>query len=161
LLEKNNAVTSVVLYADDPEQIWTDFVSCFQVLEAAGGYVTNPQGELLVFYRRGSWDMPKGKIDPGETPAIAAVREVSEETGLQQLQLGPLLTETWHTYRQKDERILKKTWWFRIQTSDTAVTPQTEEDIEQIQWVHPGDWLATQPTVYESIRDVIVKGMQP
>ncbi len=155
LLDKNKAVTVVALYAEKVETLWDDFCSCFQRLEAAGGYVTNPQNQLLVFYRRSSWDMPKGKIDPGETPEQAAVREVQEETGLKNLTLGAFLTHTWHTYREKDERILKCTWWYRMQTSDTEVTPQTEEDIEEIRWVEPAAWLASGPEVYGNIRDLI------
>jgi 8-oxo-dGTP pyrophosphatase MutT (NUDIX family) len=159
LLNKNRQVEAVIFYADNVEALWADFQSCFTILEAAGGYVTNTRGDLLVFYRREHWDMPKGKIDPGETPEEAAVREVQEETGLRHLTLGPLLTHTWHTYEQKGERILKKTWWFRMQTDDTQLVPQTEEDIEKIEWVAPSAWLNSQPKVYASIRDVVEKGL--
>lgn len=159
LLDKNLAIEAIVLYCDQPEQLWADFQACFDPVEAAGGYVLNDQKELLVFYRRGSWDMPKGKIDPGETPEIAALREVMEETGLQQVQRGPHIATTWHTYRQKGRRMLKKTWWYRMDTSDTQVTPQTEEDIERIEWVDPAQWLAARPDVYQSVKDVIEAGM--
>lgn len=157
LLDKNRAVQLVALYADDAERLWADFQSCFRLLEAAGGAVRNPAGELLVFFRRGSWDLPKGKIDPGETPEQAAVREVQEETGLPQPTLGDFIGHTWHTYEQKGERILKKTWWYHMETTDTRVVPQTEEDIEEIRWVEPAAWLASGPVVYGSIRDVIEK----
>lgn len=155
LLDKNKNVRAVALYGEKAEQLWADFCACFTQLEAAGGYVTNPQDRLLVFYRRNNWDMPKGKIDPGETPEQAALREVQEETGLKNLTLDSFLAHTWHTYTQKGERILKRTWWYRMHTADTDATPQTEEDIEEIQWVDPTAWLATKPVVYASIRDVI------
>ncbi|MCC6460123.1 MAG: NUDIX domain-containing protein [Saprospiraceae bacterium] len=158
-LDKNKNTRAVALFAEKSDRLWADFCACFQLLEAAGGFVTNPAGELLVFYRRGSWDMPKGKIDPGETPEQAAVREVQEETGLQQLELGPLLLHTWHTYSQKGDRILKRTWWYRMATSDEQLIPQTEEDIEDIQWVEPRTWLAGKPVVYGSILDVIQAGL--
>ncbi len=160
LLEKNEAVESVVLYCDQPELMWADFLSCFKLIEAAGGYVTGPDERLLVFYRRGSWDLPKGKIDPGELPEEAAVREVQEETGLEDVVLGYFMLHTWHTYREKGDRILKKTWWYRMTTGSKLVTPQVEEDIEQIEWVQPKSWLATDPVVYGSIRDVINVGLQ-
>lgn len=160
LLDKNPDQHAVVLFHDDLEGLWRDFQDCFKILEAAGGYVQNAQSELLVFYRRGSWDMPKGKIDPGETPEQAAVREVQEETGLQKLMLGTFLGHTYHTYPHKGNRILKKTWWYAMTTTDTEVTPQTEEDIEEIRWVEPGAWLASGATVYASIREVIGWGMQ-
>lgn len=159
MLDKKPNVTAVVLYADNPEALWADFKSCFTILEAAGGYVLNANQQLLVFYRRGSWDMPKGKIDPGESPEEAAVREVNEETGLQHLELGAHLMDSWHTYTQKGERILKKTWWYAMRTADTKVVPQTEEDIERIEWVDPKVWVASSPSVYRSILDVIECGM--
>lgn len=160
LLDKNKTVRKVALYAENAAVLWADFCACFAVLEAAGGFVTDPDGRLLVFFRRGSWDMPKGKIDPGETPEQAALREVEEETGLKALTLGPLLTHTWHTYTLKGERILKRTWWYRIRSAGTQVTPQTEEDIVEIRWVDPAAWLASGPVVYDSIRDVIQLGIQ-
>lgn len=155
LLDKNKNVQAVALYGENAEQLWADFCACFTQLEAAGGYVTNARGQLLVFFRRDSWDMPKGKIDPGETPEEAALREVQEETGLKQVNLGPFLAHTWHTYTQKGNRILKRTWWYRMTTPDTDVIPQTEEDIEEIQWVEPNAWLNTKPVLYKSIREVI------
>ncbi len=155
LLDKNKEVKTVVLYHDDLPALWRDFNACFKVLEAAGGYVQNDKGELLVFYRRGSWDMPKGKIDPGETPEQAAVREVQEETGLINLDLKEFIGHTYHTYELKGERILKKTWWYRMLTSDRQLIPQTEEDIEEIRWVEPNAWLRDGAVVYPNIREVI------
>ncbi len=108
MLHKNKKVEAVVLHHANLDFIWTDFLDMFTLQEAAGGLVQNPAQELLVFYRRGSWDMPKGKIDPGETPEQAAVREVQEETGLKQLDLGAFITHSYHTFEQKDRRILKK-----------------------------------------------------
>lgn len=160
MLDKNKSVESVTLLADDLEGLWNDFQSCFKIIEAAGGYVQNAEHQLLVFYRRGSWDMPKGKIDPGETPEVAAVREVQEETGLVNLVLGDFLLHTWHTYEHKGQRILKKTWWYHMTTTDQNVTPQTEEDIEEIRWVAPDDWLKKEINVYGSIRDVILAGLK-
>jgi 8-oxo-dGTP pyrophosphatase MutT (NUDIX family) len=159
LLDKNKNIRAVVLYHPDLEMLWADFQDLYKVLEAAGGYVQNVQKELLVFYRRGSWDMPKGKIDPGESPEQAAIREVQEETGLINVSLGDFLAHTYHTYEEKGKRILKKTWWYRMQTSDTVLVPQTEEDIEEIHWVKPKAWLESGVVVYPNIREVIEQGM--
>lgn len=159
LLDKNKNLRAVVLYHPDLEMLWADFQACFKVLEAAGGYVQNAQDELLVFYRRGSWDMPKGKIDAGETPEQAAIREVQEETGLVNVSLGPFLTHTYHTYDLKGQRILKKTWWYCMRTTDTLLVPQTEEDIEEIHWVMPLAWLQSGVEVYPNIREVIEQGL--
>ncbi|MDX1911796.1 MAG: NUDIX hydrolase [Saprospiraceae bacterium] len=155
LLDKNRNIRAVVLYHPDLALLWADFVACFKWIEAAGGYVLNERDELLVFYRRGSWDLPKGKIDPGETPEIAAVREVQEETGLVQIELGSLITHTYHCYEEKGQRVLKKTWWFRMRTTDHLLIPQTEEDIEEIRWVTPQEWLESGIKIYDNIRDVV------
>jgi 8-oxo-dGTP pyrophosphatase MutT (NUDIX family) len=160
LLDKNKAVQSVVLFFDDLDLLWADFMSCFLLVEAAGGYVQNETDQLLVFFRRGFWDMPKGKIDLGETPELAAVREVQEETGLVNVALGDLLLITWHTYEQKGERILKKTWWYDMKTSDHQLVPQTEEGIVEICWVEPTSWIQTEKVLHASIRDVIEAGLK-
>lgn len=159
LLDKNRNLRAVVLYHPDLEMLWADFKACLKVLEAAGGYVLNAHNELLVFYRRSSWDLPKGKIDPGETPEQAAVREVQEETGLVNVSLGDFLAYTYHIYEEKGQRILKKTWWYRMRTNDTQLVPQTEEDIEEIHWVAPRAWLESGVVVYPNIREVIEQGL--
>ncbi|MEY3194167.1 MAG: hypothetical protein RIQ78_264 [Bacteroidota bacterium] len=160
LLDKNKAVQSVVLVFEDLELLWADFMSCFLLIEAAGGYVLNESQQLLVFFRRGFWDMPKGKIDPGETPEVAAVREVQEETGLVNVDLGDLLHLTWHTYELKGKRILKKTWWYRMNTTDHQLVPQTDEGIEEICWVEPVAWIQSEKVLHASITDVIEAGLK-
>jgi 8-oxo-dGTP pyrophosphatase MutT (NUDIX family) len=159
MLEKGRQLDSITIFSEDLEQLWVDFCSNFKLIEAAGGCVFNAQGELLVIYRRGSWDLPKGKIDPGETPEQAAVREVEEETGIGEISLGDFLGHTYHTYRDpKERRILKRTYWYRMQTPQKDLTPQTEEDIEVAEWVFPGPFL-DQPKleIYQSIQEVIEK----
>lgn len=159
MLEKGRQLDSITIFSEDLEQLWVDFCSNFKLIEAAGGCVFNTQGELLVIYRRGSWDLPKGKIDPGETPEQAAVREVEEETGIGEISLGDFLGHTYHTYRDpKERRILKRTYWYRMQTPQKDLTPQTEEDIEVAEWVLPGPFL-DQPKleIYQSIQEVIEK----
>lgn len=155
MLDKNRHIKAVVLHSPDVETLWSDFQACFKVLEAAGGVVRNADNELLVFFRRGFWDLPKGKIDPGESPEEAAVREVKEETGLVNVQLGTLILHTYHTYEMKGNRVLKKTWWFNMTTTDTELVPQTEEDIEDIRWVEPRAWINSGVPIYPNIIEII------
>lgn len=103
---------------------------------AAGGIVENEEGKILLQFRRGKWDLPKGKLDEGETIEECAIREVEEETGLQSIQLGELIGLTNHFYTEKGRNINKRTYWFAMKASGTQkLIPQTEEDILELRWV--------------------------
>ncbi|MFM9951738.1 MAG: NUDIX hydrolase [Saprospiraceae bacterium] len=157
MLEKTNRFQSITLYAEDYEKLVRDFFSLFKLIEAAGGLVLNPADEILFIYRRGFWDLPKGKIDKGESPSEAALREVREETGLEQLELGAELMITYHTYREKDgRRILKRTYWYQMKTEELALHPQAEEDIEEAVWMsRPVFFSGEEKRVYRSILEVL------
>ncbi len=161
LMEKSRRYEAVILRHADPERLWADFRSLFHLVEAAGGVVHYEQvpQEVLFIFRRGMWDLPKGKIDKGETPEQAALREVAEETGLA-CRLDGLLTHTWHTYRLPRKRILKKTWWYRMWTPTTELHLQHEEDIESARWMAiEAAWHALQP-MWQNIREVLRADMQ-
>ncbi len=156
LMEKSQRYDHVIVYSDDLPKLWEDFRSQYSYIPAAGGLVFNAKGQALLIYRRNSWDLPKGKVDEGESIADAAVREVMEETGLQNVERLQELGTTFHTYREKREkRVLKETFWFVMKTSDEALVPQQEEDIEQAIWTDLGSFLAGQHHMYRSIRQVL------
>ena len=155
-LEKTDKYTAVILFSPDLPRLIADFEGRFKVIEAAGGLVRNASGEGLFIFRRGHWDLPKGKIDPGETKKQAAVREVQEETGIGQIELGKRLTTTYHTYRnRKNKRVLKRTYWYRMTTTDTTLIPQTEEDIETARWWPVADYARLSGPMYANIRVVV------
>lgn len=112
-----------------------------QPVVAAGGVVVRagPAGivQVLILYRRGEWDLPKGKLDEGETVAECALREVEEETGLAGLRLGPHLTTTMHRYEDAYGSWDKTTHWYlmKVDGDGGKLTPQTEEQIESLEWV--------------------------
>ncbi len=155
LLEKSKKYNRVVVVSDDLEKLWHDFQAIFKPIGAAGGVVKNGKDEVLMIFRRNNWDLPKGKIDDGESPEAAAVREIQEETGLNDVKLGDFICFTYHTYEMKGKRILKKTWWYTMTTPEMTLTPQTSEDIEQAVWVELQNFLNTKPTIYGSILDVL------
>ncbi len=155
LLEKSKKYNRVVVYNNDLEKLWNDFQAIYNIIGAAGGVVSNEKNEVLMIFRRNSWDLPKGKIDDGELPEQAAVREIQEETGLNDVKLGELICYTYHTYVMKGKRILKKTWWYTMTTTEKALTPQTSEDIEEAIWVDLTIFLDAKPTIYGSILDVL------
>jgi 8-oxo-dGTP pyrophosphatase MutT (NUDIX family) len=157
-LETTDRFDAIVVFDQQLENLWADFNKIYKPITAAGGVVFNQAGKVLLIHRRGSWDLPKGKMDDGETPAETAVREVQEETGLSQITLGPHLLDTWHTYAQNEKRILKTTYWYKMQTTDDQLVPQTEEDIEQAIWADLDEFLASpNGIVYGNILDVLNK----
>ncbi|HNQ61795.1 MAG TPA: NUDIX domain-containing protein [Bacteroidia bacterium] len=135
-LEKKEDWKGLVFLSSNPKRIWEEFVSGFSLQEAAGGLVENENKEYLLIFRRGKWDLPKGKIDYSESPEEAAIREVKEECGLENIELGPELDVTFHTYSEKKKRVLKKTYWYLMRSSkDEKLIPQTEEDIDIVEWM--------------------------
>lgn len=125
---------------------------------AAGGLVLNERNELLMIFRRGKWDLPKGKLEEGETIEACAVREVEEETGLRNIQLHELIDTTLHTYTEKGKTIEKLTYWYSMRTdSKQQLIPQTEEDIQQIKWIPVTDIHTYLENTYDNIIAIIRK----
>ncbi len=128
------------------------------IILAGGGVVTNEHGDLLMIFRRGKWDLPKGKLDKGETIEACALREVTEETGVQNLTLGKLVIVTQHAYfdvYQKQD-VIKESHWFRMTVSGVpALVPQIEEDITAIEWTKPSEISLRLQESYETIKTVL------
>jgi 8-oxo-dGTP pyrophosphatase MutT (NUDIX family) len=154
-LEKSPHYEGITLVSENVEKLWADFQGIYKIIEAAGGVVFNAKGEVLMIYRLKTWDLPKGKIDKGETPEIAAVREIQEETGLDVVELGDFICHTYHTYEHKGKRVLKKTHWFTMQTAEEKLTPQYSEDIELAEWRDLSAFIQTKPPIYPSILEVL------
>lgn len=127
-------------------------------IQAGGGVVINEKEQVLMIYRREKWDLPKGKLDPDETIAECAIREVMEETGLQFITLEKKLIITVHEYVEKSQLIQKETHWYLMHAStDTNQTliPQIEEDIEKIEWVDKKDIARYLQNSYPTIQKVL------
>jgi 8-oxo-dGTP pyrophosphatase MutT (NUDIX family) len=128
----------------------------YRPIMAGGGLVYNEEGALLMIYRRGKWDLPKGKLDEGENIAECALREVTEETGLQQLRLGEKLIDSFHIYLQDGEQYLKQTVWYIMHGSSTdLLKPQKEENIMEARWVAEKELGTYSSRSYEAIREVL------
>jgi 8-oxo-dGTP pyrophosphatase MutT (NUDIX family) len=137
----------------DLDILWEDFRSHYRWLPAAGGVVRNRElNKHLFIFRREFWDLPKGKIDKGEDEPTAALREVEEETGISDLTLGKELPTTYHTYRnRKEKRVLKPTYWFEMDTSQSELIPQVEEDIEIATWRAIEEVITGTDPIYQSL----------
>jgi len=113
-----------------------NFFEDYLLIEAAGGLVINNKQEILVIYRLGKWDLPKGKIETDEKIDEAAIREVEEECGIDGLEIIKELSPTFHTYELKGKPVLKKTYWFLMKTDFSGeLIPQTEENITDVKWM--------------------------
>jgi 8-oxo-(d)GTP phosphatase len=131
--------------------------SFYSIVKAAGGVIKNDNNELLMIHRLGKWDLPKGKMDKGESAKQTAVREVEEECNIKVKLLTKAAT-TWHTYTHKGKNVLKKTNWYHMKNlDDSKMTPQQEEDIDDIQWMDSAKVEAASLNTYLSIIFVIKK----
>lgn len=142
--------------AEDAAQAFKTICNCFTRINAAGGLVQNERGEYLLIFRNGLWDLPKGKQEEGEEIALCAQREVMEECGINDLQMGDLICITHHTYHLKGDFILKHTYWYNMKcnASQVNLTPQLEEGIQKCEWVSPDKLPQYLNNTYPSIRKV-------
>ena len=141
------------------DELQQAFFKKFTLIRAAGGLVRNDRNQLLLIFRRGKWDLPKGKLDEGETLEACAVREVEEETGLKNIRLEGPLVVTWHTYHQGTRFMLKESHWYTMTApGDQPLVPQTEEDILEIKWVAPDALNEYTGHVFPAIIDVLKAG---
>lgn len=127
------------------------------VLEAAGGIVFT-SGEflrVLLIKRNGYWDIPKGKLEKNESIEECALREVCEETGIEDIRINSYLCETYHIYKREDLYYGKKTYWYSMEVADATLDlyPQSEEGITEVKWVELQE--AEIMVEYENLRDLL------
>lgn len=125
----------------------------FETVTAAGGIVLNKDGKILWIFRRGKWDLPKGKADAGETPEQTAIREVQEECGIKTLRIKDFLGNAYHIYpiTKGKKAVFKTTHWFLMETDDSKFIPQQEEDITEIRFF-AGDEKTPLENTFRSLR---------
>ena len=150
---------AVKIYFEDEFKMIEDtaeFIKNYTMIAAAGGAVINDEGRILLIFRRGKWDLPKGKLEEGELIEDCAEREVKEETGLSDIKLEKFLLTTYHTYTEKGKSILKDTHWYLFRAHGIQdINPQTEEGIMEIEWIYPSELPEYTNNTYELIRDVL------
>ena len=135
-----------------------------KVTVSAGGVVINGQGMVLVVDQHGtSWSLPKGHVNPGEEPLQAAIREITEESGITDLHFLSMLGAYGRFRLGKSTGEDKKEWkvilFFLFKTKQNKLAPKDPHH-PQARWVHPDEVeaLLTHPkdkAFYKSIRDQI------
>ncbi|SDM27047.1 NUDIX hydrolase [Chryseobacterium taihuense] len=135
-LLQNTSTSELNVYGENIDEIWESFKKLFRIIEAAGGIVNKSSGEILFIKRLGKWDLPKGKMEKGESREESAVREIEEETGLKNVVLKDFINTTYHIYTERNgDQVLKYTHWFEMffEGEDTS-KPQIEEGITEVAW---------------------------
>ncbi len=141
-------------YGINPEQMLSFLKEFYIYIEAAGGLVTNGSNQYLFIKRFGIWDLPKGKIELGETADVAAMREVEEETGINNLKIVKPISQSWHIYPWKEQTVLKKTFWYLMKSEfNGQLIPQTKEDITEAVWLKPDKAIAAINRSYRSLNE--------
>ncbi len=136
MIRDEQYAAGICIYPQFDGSLWDLFRSRYKFVQAAGGVVEDEQQRLLVIKRLGKWDLPKGKVDAGESIEEAALREVEEECGIDELLIVRPIAITWHTYFRNGKDHLKRTDWYLMKgSSEKKLKPQIEEDIEEVRWM--------------------------
>jgi 8-oxo-dGTP pyrophosphatase MutT (NUDIX family) len=159
-MQKPEINVGVFLYKD-VEQVLAFIKEKFTVIQASGGLVHTSKKTILLIFRRGKWDLPKGKLDVGEELEVCAIREVEEETGAKNVQSQKLITITYHTYYEKEKHILKETHWYLMHSSEEQILiPQVDEGIAKCVWVQVTEIKSYMQNANASVIDVVNIGLE-
>jgi 8-oxo-dGTP pyrophosphatase MutT (NUDIX family) len=159
---QKNDLNSIAILNYDFDEIIKFFKNSFFYIEAAGGFIEKDK-HFLFIHRLGKWDLPKGKLDKGETIENAAVRECEEECAVTNLKIVKQLSSTFHIYQYKTGFALKQTFWYYMTTDHTGkLIPQTEENIDDVVWFSEKEAKKTAYNdTYLTIKDVILEALGP
>lgn len=161
LFKASESLSRIFIPSSDTEWMYRKICTEFKEVDAAGGLVRNRRGDYLLISRNGLWDLPKGHREAGEDIEVTALREVQEETGIDQIETGGLICVTDHCYFRAGQWHLKHTWWYNmLYTNPIDLTPQREEDITKAAWVArsslPPFLKDTYPSIMEVFREAKV-----
>jgi len=145
----------IAVVSKEPERLFRQTFESYKKIEAAGGLVFK-NSHILLIYRLGMWDLPKGKLEKNEEPHVAAVREIEEECGIHGHRIVQRLQDSFHTYHFKEKDVLKRTFWYlMIYEGAEEPVPQTEEDITDVRWVALSDLDDYRSQMYPSLLPIV------
>ena len=143
------------LYHSDLDFLWKEFKKKFKVIEAAGGVVFNSNDDLLFIFRLDKWDLPKGKVEKGESIQETAIREVQEECGIKIVDIDHFIGKTYHIYKHKEKEILKISHWFKMYNDENSLVPQLEEGVTKVEWKNQKSTKKAMQNTYPNIKLLI------
>lgn len=108
---------------------------------------------LLIHDGHGNWGFPKGHIERGEAPEVAARREVAEEAGLGDLELHVSLQTIDWFFRFRGRLVHKHCHFFLFESRSGTAVPQADEGIRCCDWLEPGD--AQERLTHDNARQVL------
>jgi 8-oxo-dGTP pyrophosphatase MutT (NUDIX family) len=151
---------NLTITCDDPKKVFQTFFKNFKLIEAAGGIVRSSDSPLryLFIKRWGKWDIPKGKLEKGETPPRGAIREIEEECNMKEIELISELSPTYHVYFMYNKFVLKKTHWYLFEgNSAQQLIPQLQEDITEVKWFEKKEFSLIKANTYTSLLELITE----
>lgn len=148
---------ALCVVSPEPDAVFGEFAGEFVRVEAAGGAVTDAEGRVAMILRNGRWDLPKGHVECGETPAECAVREVAEETGIVAEPASEPLCSTLHCYDIYGKWEMKRTVWFAMRYASGEAVPQRSEGIERVEWLGGEELKKAVRASYPTIRQVFCR----
>jgi ADP-ribose pyrophosphatase YjhB (NUDIX family) len=156
-LRNDDKLKHLVFLTFTPEEDFISFKNNFELIIAAGGKVSNAAGNILFIFRLGKWDLPKGKVEVGETLEESAIREVEEECGISKLTIINHLKDTYHLYELNNKMVIKQSVWYEMKTDDASkLIPQIEENITDARWMTNEEiQKEVMKNTYPSIKEII------
>lgn len=149
----NNKISKAYLYYPDEKEILKKLKEQIPVRKAGGGLVYNKKREVLFILRNGKWDLPKGGIEKLEEIEHTALREVEEETGVNELTITKKLQKTYHIFKRNGKYRLKITNWYEMTTTFEGIpVPQENEGIQKVAWLNPEQIKEALKNSYENIK---------
>ena len=123
------------------------------MIRSAGGVVVRG-GLIAVVHRphRQDWSLPKGKLEPGEDDATAAVREVREETGRDAVIERDLGTVSYEVASGRSKTVR----WYLMTASAGAI--DTADDVDDVRWLAPDG--VEEILTYATDRDVLARARE-
>lgn len=152
--KRHDKIKKILILVNDKKKSVAYLKSKFDIVEAGGGIVRR-EGEILLIFRKGKWDLPKGKLESNETKKEGALREVEEETGVK-VSIQNKIGSTWHTYLHNNKYVLKRTYWYAMGCNDDSkMKPQKSEGIEVVRWMNKSEVEIAMTNTYTTIERVI------